>query len=78
MFLSFFYYRHLAQGILVRIAVAASRITNRIITIVFVRQAIQVFIAREVNKTNIMLSFGDRIFKIFARMGHFYYKRKIY
>ena len=78
MFLSFFYYRHLAQGILVRITVAASRITNRIITIVFVRRAIQVFNAREVNKTNIMLFFGDGIFLIFARMGHFYYKRKIY
>ena len=62
MFLSFFYYRHLAQGILVRITAAVSRITNRIITIVFVRRAIQVFIVREVNKTNILLFFGDRIF----------------
>ena len=61
-FIIFFYYRHLAQGILVRITAAASRITNRIITIVFVYRAIRVFIAQEVNKTNIKRFFGDRIF----------------
>ena len=77
-FIIFFYYRQLAQGTLVRITAAASRITNKIVTIVFVYRAIQVFIAREVNKTNLKLYFGDHIFLIFARMGHFYYKKKIY
>lgn len=33
----------------------ASRITKRIDTIVFVRRALQVFIAREVNKTGIFI-----------------------
>ena len=48
--------RHLAQEILVKITAAAFQITKRINTIVFVRRALQVFIARKVNKT-IMCSF---------------------
>ena len=57
-----FYCRHLVQGILVKITAAASQITKRITIVVFVRQAIQVFIAREVSKTNIMLLSGDHFF----------------
>ena len=59
----FFCCRHLAQGIPVKITAAASRITRRITTTVFVRLAIQVFTAREVNKTDIMLLLGDRSYK---------------
>ena len=45
----YFYCRHLAQGTPAPIKAAAFQITKRIITIVFVRRAIQVFIARKVN-----------------------------
>jgi len=54
-FKDIFYCRHLARGFLAKITVAASQITKRINTIVFVSRALQVFIAREVNKTSIFI-----------------------
>ena len=66
MFFILFYCRHLVQGILAKITAAASQITSNINTIVFVRRAIQVFAAREVNNNRVsftvMLLFSDTFF----------------
>ena len=51
----FLYCRHLVQGIPAKMRAAATQFTRRINTIVFVRRAIQVFIAREVNKTSMFI-----------------------
>ena len=54
----FVFCSHLAQGTPAKITAAASQITKKINIIVIVYRDIQVFIAREVNKTSIMLLYS--------------------